>query len=307
VLKNNAKQVCREKRMFIHDKRLQFEARPSAPDALYARKLQELLGGAWGEVTVAMQYLMQGWNCRGPAKYRDMLLDIGTEELAHIEMLSTMIARLLEGAPLAQDDAAQNPLLMAAMGGMDVQQAIVSGLGPTLSDSNGYPWNGRYIVSSGNLLADFRANLAAESQGRVQAVRLYEMTDDPGVREMLSFLIARDSMHQNQWIAAIADLEAEGVDTTPVPASFPRDLQYEPVAYQFINCSGGEESSQGRWASGAAPDGGGEFQYVANPEAMGSIPEPPAIDPRLHTMNPNAAGAPVLSGAMNGSMSDGSM
>jgi Mn-containing catalase len=85
--------------MFFKYKGLQFEAKPSAPDPVYAVKLQELLGGAYGEMTVAMQYLFQGWNCRMPGKYKDLILDVGTEELAHVEMISIMIARLLEGAP----------------------------------------------------------------------------------------------------------------------------------------------------------------------------------------------------------------
>ena len=88
--------------MFFHTKMLQYNAKPDRPDPVYAKKLQEVLGGQWGEITVMLQYLFQGWNCRGPAKYRDMLLDIGTEEIAHVEMLATMICRLLEGA--SQDD-----------------------------------------------------------------------------------------------------------------------------------------------------------------------------------------------------------
>src|SRR5690349_2034117 len=90
--------------MFYHVKELQYQAKPERPDPIYARRLQELLGGQFGETTVMMAYLFQGWNCRGPAKYRDMLLDIGTEEIAHVEMLSVMIARLLEGAPVPEQE-----------------------------------------------------------------------------------------------------------------------------------------------------------------------------------------------------------
>jgi len=85
--------------VFFHYKGLQFEASPERPDPVFAMKLQELIGGHWGEMTVAMQYLFQGWNCRIPGKYKDLLLDVGTEELAHVEMLATMVAKLLEGAP----------------------------------------------------------------------------------------------------------------------------------------------------------------------------------------------------------------
>lgn len=94
-------------------------------------------------------------------------MDTGTEELAHVEMIATMIARLLDKAPVKeQEEAAKNPVIEAAMGGMNPQHVIVSGLGASPTDSVGYPWNARYTIASGNLLADFRANLNAESQGR---------------------------------------------------------------------------------------------------------------------------------------------
>src|SRR5215203_106309 len=92
--------------MFRHQKQLQYHAKPTRPDPLYAMKLQEVIGGQWGEISVMMQYLFQGWNCRGPAKYRDMLLDIATEEIGHVEMLCTMVAQLLEGATTADQEAA---------------------------------------------------------------------------------------------------------------------------------------------------------------------------------------------------------
>lgn len=133
------------------------------------------------------------------------------------------------------------------------------------------------------LLADFRANLNAESQGRLQVIRLYQMTDDLGVRDMLSFMMARDTMHQNQWLAAITELEADGLDATPVPNAFPRELEKTEVAYQFWNCSEGTESRDGRWASGTAPDGQGTFEYVERPEPL-------AEEPELGTGNPFMAG-----------------
>lgn len=269
--------------MFYHVKELQYRAKPERPDPIFAKKLQEILGGQFGEMTVAMQYLFQGWNCRVPGKYKDMLMDIGTEELAHIEMLSTMIARLLEGSPVSQEEAAKHPAVGAILGGMNPQHAIVTGLGAGPTDSVGYPWNGRYMIASGNLLADFRHNLTAESQGRLQAVRLYEITTDPGVRDMLSFLIARDTMHQNQWLAAIAELEAEGLERTPVPCAFPQSKEKREVSYQFWNLSEGTESAEGRWAKGPAPDGKGKFEYVASPKPLGPAPEPPpAPNPRVY-------------------------
>lgn len=67
---------------------------------MYAKKLQELIGGQFGEMSVAIQYLFQGWGARKYGKYRDLLMDTGTEELAHIEMIATMIALLMDGAPV---------------------------------------------------------------------------------------------------------------------------------------------------------------------------------------------------------------
>lgn len=273
--------------MFLHDKHLQYHARPEKPDAIFACRLQEVLGGQFGEITVMMQYLFQGWNCRGPMRYRDMLLDIGTEEIGHVEMLATMIARLLEGAPVTQqEDAARDPIVGAIMGGMNPQHFIVAGLGAAPTDSVGYPWNSRYMIASGNLLADFRHNLTAESQGRLQVVRLYEMTDDPGIRDMLSFLIARDTMHQNQWLAAIQELEEAGLETTPCPSTFPQKHEKSEVAYQFWNFSKGDESSEGRWASGQSMDGNGTFEYVAEPRPLdGDQADLPPADPRTHGTN----------------------
>jgi Mn-containing catalase len=280
--------------MFFHVKELQYDARPERPDPVYAKRLQELIGGKFGEMTVMMSYLFQGWNSRGPQKYKDMLLDIGTEEIAHVEMLSAMISRLLDGAPVkAQDDAATNPVVEAAMGGDNVQDVIFASMNPQhqietgggayAKDSMGVAWSGAYAVASGNLMADFRWNLMAETQGNLQVSRLYEMTHDVGVRDMLSFNLARDIMHQNQWAAAIEELEADGLHQFQVPSPFPFDRVKMDQLYAFWNCSAGTESQEGRWAQGKTPDGHGEFEYLADPKPLtddaGELAEG---DPRLH-------------------------
>ncbi|MBP3950276.1 manganese catalase family protein [Bacillus suaedae] len=267
--------------MFYHVKELQYNAKPTQPDPVYAKKLQEILGGQYGEMSVMMQYLFQGWNCRGDEKYRDMILDIGTEEIAHVEMIATMIAQLLDGAPAGdQDHAAADPAVQAVLGGMNPQHAIVSGLGAKPEDSVGYPWTSRYTIASGNLLADFRANLNAESQGRLQVVRLYEMTTDPGVRDMLQFLIARDTMHQNQWMAAIEELER--TQGAVVPSTFNQEFEKQEVSYTFMNFSQGEESKEGSWAHGPSYDGQANFEYNADPKPMGQIPHLQPAPPYIH-------------------------
>jgi Mn-containing catalase len=265
--------------MFFHRQELQHQAKPDRPDAVYARKLQEVLGGQYGEITIAMQYGFQAWNAHIPGKYRDLLFGIGAEEFGHVEMLATMIAQLLEKAPVGiTDDAVQSdPTIAAIIGGTDVQHAIVAGAGARPVDSMGNPWSGSYITASGNLLADFTANANGEMQGRLQAARLYHMTDDHGVRDLLGFLIARDTMHQNQWLAAIQDLQENGVEEFPVPGKFPQSHEDQDVHYQYINFSNGATAADGKWASGPTPDGKGEFSYVAEPPA--GVPMPPVTHP----------------------------
>ncbi|MEI2402634.1 manganese catalase family protein [Niallia taxi] len=273
--------------MFYHIKELAYQAKTERPDPIMARRLQELIGGQFGEMSVMNQYLFQAWGTRGHAKYRDLLLDTGTEEIGHIELLSTMVALLLDDAPVTELDtaAATNPALAAIIGGMDPQHAIVSGLSATPKDSNGVPWSGSYIIAGGNLLADMRSNLHAESQGRLQAVRIYEQTDDRGIKDMLSYLIARDTMHQNQWLAAIYELEQqEGV---VVPNTFPKELEKRDVSYLFLNHSMGDESSKGRWASGQSMDGMGTFQYVKDVPPFGPAPKLKPAPPAVHTTPPN--------------------
>jgi Mn-containing catalase len=270
--------------VFFHKQELQYKSTPDKPDAVYARKLQEVLGGQYGEITVALQYSFQAWNAHIPGKYRDMLFGIGAEEYGHVEMLATMIAQLLEKAPLGiTEDAVQDdPTVSAIVGGTDVQQAIVAGAGARAVDSNGNPWQGTYITASGNLLADFMANANAEMQGRLQVARLYHMTDDHGVRDLLSFLLARDTMHQNQWIAAARELQEEGTENLPVPSNFPLKKEKREVAYEYRNYSDGAAASQGSWSQGPTPDGRGEFSYVAEPPAGVPMPPPTHPDARFY-------------------------
>ncbi|MDT3315711.1 manganese catalase family protein [Microbacterium sp. KSW4-11] len=270
--------------MFFHRQELQFTATPDKPDAIFARRMQEVLGGQYGEITVAMQYGFQAWNAHIPGKYRDLLYGIGAEEFGHVEMLAIMIAQLLEKAPVEQSEAAaaSDPVLGAVMGGMDVQAAIVAGAGVRPVDSNGNPWQGSYITASGNMLADFTANANAEMQGRVQVARIYNMTDDHGVREMLSFLLARDTMHQNQWIRAAQELREAGVEDIPVPLNFPLSNEARDHSYKYINFSDGQAAAEGSWASGPTPDGKGEFTYLDGPDTSVPMPPPTQPDPRLY-------------------------
>lgn len=278
--------------MFYHDKKLQYTVRVDTPSPFFAKMLQQALGGIEGEVRIMLQYLFQSWNFRGPQKYRDMLLETGTEEIGHVEMLATAIAMNLEGSPaVVQEEAAkQSPMVAAVMGGMAPRQFLSGGMGAVLMDSQGVPFNGSWVISSGNWAADLHANIEAESTGRLLVSRLYEMTDDPGMKDMCSFLIARDGMHQNQWLAVLEELG--GTDNYPIPNSFDISKQPEPFGYTYYGTGVGDiQPPTGRFTSGPSMDGRSEFKVdkltpqgeepqlaPAMPQAHAQMQEMPLVD-----------------------------
>ncbi len=264
--------------MFYADGKLQFEVRVEEPSPLFAKMLQQAIGGVEGEIRVMLQYLFQAFGARGPAKYRNMLLATGTEEIAHVEMLATAVALNLEGAAPALQEAAaeQDPAVAAVLGGMSPRQYLSAGLAALASDAEGVPFDGSHVYASGNLAADMYSNVTAEATGRALACRLYAMTDDPGMKDMLSFLIARDTMHQQQWLAVIEELGGyEAV--LPIPNTFPQDQEQLEVSYAFINPLIGDlPAPEGRWTSGPSLDGKGEFSLLpAQPTAGVPVLAPP--------------------------------
>jgi len=267
--------------MFYHDNNLQYPVRGDTPNPAFARMLQQAIGGVEGEIRVMLQYLFQAFGARGPIKYRDMLLETGTEEIAHVQMLCTAVALNLEGAPMQlQDQAAQNPLVAAVLGGMDPRQYLSAGFAALASDANGVPFNGSHVYASGNIAADMYSNITAEATGRALATRLYAMTDDAGMKDMLSFLIARDTMHQQQWLAVLAELQEQG-DVLPIPNSFPQSLENQEVNYLFLgtHIDPNAPIPQGRWSQGMSMDGKGQFSAGrAMPMGQEPVLAPPRPD-----------------------------
>lgn len=256
--------------MFYHDKRLQYPVKCGNPNPVFAKMLQQALGGVEGEIRVAMQYFFQAMGARGPVKYRDMLWETATEELAHIEMLGHAIALNLRDAPLSlQEEGAKDKVVGAVMGGQSARDAIMgammprhalsSGLSAMPVDSNGVPFDMSHVYASGNIVADMMANAMAEMSGRTLAVRLYNAAVCPDMKDMLAFMIARDTMHQEQWLMAIEDMG--GIrQVTPVPNSFEDLPEMKKFAYMFMGTRhDGAPPAQGAWTSGPSIDGKGEF------------------------------------------------
>jgi Mn-containing catalase len=283
--------------MFYTDGKLQYPVRVEEPSPVFARMLQQAIGGIEGEIRVCLQYFFQAWGNRGPVKYRDMLLSTATEEIGHIEMLSTAVALNLEGAPpaLQEEMAEQDPALAAILGGMNAKNYLSAGLAAMPVDSDGVPFDCSHVYASGNIGGDMYANAVAEMTGRTLAARLYNMTDDPGMKDMLSFLIARDTMHQQQWLAVVEELGGYEA-MLPIPNSFPQDQEQLEFSYVFVDTRIGEDAAplEGRFTSGPSLDGKGE--YSVQPAAP--VGEKPVLGPpdpsgfaQTQQMDPDAAPA----------------
>ena len=266
--------------MYYHDKRLQYPVRVDAPDPLFARMLQQAIGGVEGEIRVCMQYFFQAWGNRAPdPKYRDMLLNTATEEIGHIEMLATAVVLNLDKAPASlQEEGAADGIVGAVMGGEKPRHAIEGlihknllsgGLAAMPMDSDGVPFNMSHIYASGNVAADMHCNVAAESTGRVLAVRLFNAAHDQGMKDMLHYMIARDTMHQQQWLAVIEELGVE--KGLPIPNSFPQEQEDQRNNYNFYVTSLDGSYPEGRWTQGPSIDGRGEFTVFRN-EPLGNEP-----------------------------------
>ena len=261
--------------MFYHDKRLQYPVSVEKPDPIYARMLQQAIGGVEGEIRVCMQYFFQAWGARGPTtKYRDMLLHTATEEIGHIEMLATAVAMNLEKAPTElQEQGAGDGIVGAVMGGGGARQTIEgmlhrhvlsTGMAAFPANSDGVPFDMSHIYASGNLAADMYCNVAAETTGRVLAVRLFNATSDEGMKKMLHYMIARDTMHQQQWLAVIEEMGGDAV-ALPIPNSFPQSKEDGKNNYNFYDTGvAGSEAPEGRWTSGPSLDGKGHYAVFQN-------------------------------------------
>ncbi len=255
--------------MFHHSSKLQYEVRVDRPNPVFAKCLQQAIGGIEGEIRVAMQYFFQAMGAHGDARYRDMLMMTATEELSHIEFLGHAVALNLDGAPVSmQDEAAQDPVVHAILGGMNPRHLLSAGLAAMPVNANGVPFDMSHVYATGNIGADMLANATAEAGGRVLASRLYNMTDDAGMKDMLSFLIARDTMHQQQWLAVLEELGGWQAQL-PIPNATPPEHEATEHSYYFLNTSLDAPTPEGRWTSGPSLDGRAEFSVRERVEPLG--------------------------------------
>lgn len=255
--------------MFTHVKELQFNARVSQPDIRFAKLLLEQFGGPNGELKAAMQYFVQAFGCRKPhPDVYDMLMDIATEEFSHLEIVGATVQMLLTGVNGELKNAADESDLTKMLDGKAAKENyihdaminphffIVSGGTPTLTDSVGNPWSATYIMGMGDLTADLRLNIGAETSAKMVYENLMKFTDDVLVKESLRFLMTREVAHFQMFQAALDSIQ---------PNFPPGILQSDPrFSNKYFNMSNGKDF-KGAWNEGLSPELGEEWQYIANP------------------------------------------
>jgi len=173
-------------------------------------------------LAAAMQYTIQGWNCVDDLARRDLLLDIGTEELSHLEIVGALIRMHLKPMKEKVEAAEADPLVCIAGGG-----------GVALNNSAGNPWTADYLKITGELDVDLRSNIAAEARAKIVYERLINHTDDPGSIDALQFLMTREVTHMKAFAAALESLEKP-------PFSIGRLAATPKLVNEYFNASTGQ-------------------------------------------------------------------
>ena len=232
--------------MYHHIKKLMYTVNVGTPDPRFGNMLLEQFGGANGELAAAMQYSVQGLNCEDPDR-KDLLMDIGTEELSHLEVVGTLARMHLK--PLKHRNgnaAADDPLI-----------AIAGGGGVSLFNSMGDAWTADYLKITGELDVDLRSNIAAEARAKIVYERLFNHCDDPGSKDALQFLMTREITHMKAFTLALESLGKNPFSIGKIPPTPGLVNQY------FDDSTGvgdqGEQNARGPWNQG------GDWEIVESP------------------------------------------
>jgi Mn-containing catalase len=231
--------------VYHHIKQLMYSVRVGVPDPRFGNMLLEQFGGANGELAAAMQYSIQGLNCDDPER-KDLLMDIGTEELSHLEVVGTLARMHLKPMKNDRNAAHEDPLI-----------AIAGGGGVALHNSVGNPWTADYLKITGELDVDLRSNIAAEARAKIVYERLINFTDDQGSIDALQFLMSREITHMKAFAAALESMGKPMFSIGRIPPTAGLVDQY------FNDSTGtsdrGEPDVLGPWNSG------GDWELVNAP------------------------------------------
>ena len=235
--------------------------------------LLEQFGGANGELAAAMQYSIQGLNCDDPG-LKDLLMDIGTEELSHLEVIGTLARMHLKPTKSSRNAADADPLI-----------AICGGGGVGLCNSAGSAWTADYLKITGELDVDLRSNIAAEARAKIVYERLLDFCDDQGSKDALQFLMTREITHLKAFMVALAAMDKDPLTiglVKPTPT----------MVDQYFNASTGEGDTGekdllGPWNDDASVErvDAPAFQAFADPKKGTRTTTPiegPELDPPIN-------------------------
>ncbi|HWC97964.1 MAG TPA: manganese catalase family protein [Candidatus Sulfopaludibacter sp.] len=222
--------------MYHHVKKLMYTVHVDSPDPRFGNMLLEQFGGANGELAAAMQYSIQGLNCEDPAR-KDLLMDIGTEELSHLEVVGNLARLHLRTMKTNGSAAEADPLI-----------AIAGGGGVGLFNSMGDAWTADYLKITGELDVDLRSNIAAEARAKIVYERLINHTQDRGTIDALQFLMTREITHMKAFSLALESLGKDPLEIGKIPPT------PELVNQYFDDSTGegdfGDENARGPWNEG---------------------------------------------------------
>src|SRR5215216_1501391 len=235
-------------KLYHHIKKLMYTVNVGEPDPRFGNMLLEQFGGANGELAAAMQYTIQGLNCPDLER-KDLLMDIGTEELSHLEVVGTLARMHLKPMKTDRDAAEADPLI-----------AIAGGGGVALHNSQGNPWTADYLKITGELDVDLRSNIAAEARAKIVYERLINFCDDPGSKDALQFLMTREITHLKAFMAALDSMGKDPLEIGKIPPT-------PDIVVKFFNDStgkgdNGEKDMRGPW------NDDGEVEYVEAPAKL---------------------------------------
>jgi Mn-containing catalase len=273
--------------MFLHNKRLQYTVRVAEPNPGLANLLLEQFGGAQGELAAASRYFTQALAEDDPGR-KDLLMDIATEELSHLEIIGSIIVMLNKGAKgRMAEGVEQEGELYRSLNGNGNDSHITSllyGAGSPLTNSAGVPWTAAYVDTIGEPTADMRSNIAAEARAKIVYERLMNVTDDPGVKEALGFLMTREIAHQLSFEKALHSIQPNFPQ-----GKLPGMPEFTNV---YFNMSQGTESMRGPWNQGD------DWEFVESPT--------PAVDggDGLATVQLDSADEALLENMKMRTMSD---
>src|SRR6204780_2095895 len=180
--------------MYHPIKELMYTVEVGTPDPRCGNMLLEQFGGANGELAAAMQYSIQGINCEDPDR-KDLLMDIGTEELSHLEVVGCLARLHLKPSKFDREAAEADPLI-----------AIAGGGGVNLFNSQGNAWTADYLKITGELDVDLRSNIAAEARAKIVYERLINFCRDAGTKDALQFLMTGEITHMRAFTLALESM-----------------------------------------------------------------------------------------------------